>query len=51
MVIRLGNADYQMRVVNTATANNFKIGLSYHFGARIKSKEARGSAQELRSRM
>ena len=51
MVIRLGNADYQMRVVNTATANNFKIGLSYNFGAPIKGKEARGSAQELRSRM
>ena len=49
--MRLSNADYEMRVVNSSTANNFKIGLSYHFGAPIKGKEARGSAQELRSRM
>nr|WP_314773655.1 TonB-dependent receptor [uncultured Porphyromonas sp.] len=51
VAMRLSNADYEMRVVNSSTVNNFKIGLSYHFGARIKSKEARGSADELRSRM
>ena len=51
VVTRLSNADYGMRVVNSAMPNDFKIGLSYHFGARIKSKEARGSADELRSRM
>lgn len=51
VVTRLSNADYGMRVVNSAMPNDFKIGLSYHFGAPIKSKEARGSADELRSRM
>ena len=51
MVTRLSNADYGMRVVNSAMPNDFKIGLSYHFGAPIKGKEARRSAEELRSRM
>ncbi len=51
VVTRLSNADYGMRVVNSAMPNDFKIGLSYHFGAPIKGKEARRSAEELRSRM
>ena len=51
VVTRLSNADYGMRVVNSAMPNDFKIGLSYHFGAPIKGKEARRNAEELRSRM
>lgn len=49
--VRLSTPEYQLHVQSTMQRAIVNLQLTYAFGARLKSKEARQNAQELRSRM